>query len=92
MSQKERIEWLDHSGDLESARWRTASEIIDWCEADIIVESTGEVIYESETRLIIASEKRLDIDLPKPLYRLYTNIYKKLIIKREVATAPNAHD
>ncbi len=92
MNHKERIEWLDHSGDLDTPRWRSQSEITEGCQADVVVESTGEVIFENEDRLIIASEKRLDTDLPQPLYRLYTNIYKTLIRKREelVAKAPNA--
>ena len=91
MSQKERIEWFDHSGDLQNPLWRSKAEIIEACAADVVIESTGEVIFEGEERLIIASEKRLDPDLSQPIYRLYTNIYKKLIRQREemVATAPN---
>lgn len=84
MNQKERIEWLDHHGDpIGSAVWRNKSEIIEQSNADVVVESTGEVIYEDRKKVIIASEKRLDADLSQPLYRAYTNIYKKLILHRE---------
>ena len=83
---KERIEWFDHHGDSGTLTWRSKSEIIERCEADVVVESVGEVLFEDGRRVIIASEKRLDSDLSQPIYRAYTCIYKKLIRHRQRLT------
>ena len=76
----ETIDWLDHHGTPDG--WRTKAEIVERCREDLVIRSRGEVLYENAKKLIIASETRLDKDLTSPLYRDYTVIYKKLVVKR----------
>ncbi len=79
----EQIDWLDHHGDSD-LRWRTKAEILERSLDDVIIRIHGEILHEDSKRVIIATEKRLDVELAVPLYRAYTVIYKKLILRREV--------
>lgn len=75
------IEWYDHQGRTDDA-WRTKAEIIENCEGECIIKTSGTVLHEDETHIIIASESRQDDDMTQPSYRHYMCIYKALVINR----------
>jgi len=77
------IEWYDHYGNDDHNVWRTKGEIVERCEADVVIQTVGNVIHENRTRVIIVTNERVDSDLTAPIYQDYMVIYKKLIRTRQ---------
>lgn len=73
------IDWIDHYGNYDE-HWRSRGEIIERAMTpDVVIRTFGEVLAEDSKRVLVAGEVRVD----EGLYRHYTVIYKKLIVKRD---------